>query len=93
MGVSFETCLRRRGDVMMGRRCYILLRRRCDAPIRPRRDAPLRRLGGVPSRRRWVFHFRRHWDVQRDVASTSPRRLNARWVPSSSGYVSVLFNS
>ena len=63
MGVSFETCLRRRGDVMMGRRCYVLLRRRYDVPIRRRRDAPLRRLGDVPSRRCWVFHLRRTCDV------------------------------
>ena len=25
-------------------------------------------------------YLRRHWDVQRDVAATSPRRLNAGWV-------------
>ena len=24
-------------------------------------------------------YLRRHWDVQRDVAATSPQRLNARW--------------
>ena len=24
-------------------------------------------------------YLRRHWDVQRDVAATSPRRLNAGW--------------
>ena len=58
MGVSFKTCLRRRGDVMMGRHCYVLLRRRDDVPIRRRGDAPLRRLGDVLSRRHWVFHFR-----------------------------------
>ena len=58
MGVSFETCLRPRGDVMMGRCCYVLLRRRYDVPIRRLGDAPLRRLGDVPSRRRWVFYLR-----------------------------------
>ena len=82
MGVSFETCLRRRGDVMVGRRCYVLLRRRYDVPIRSRRDAPLRRLDDVSSRCRWVFRLRRTYnvsDVQRDVAATSPRRLHAGW--------------
>ena len=58
MGVSFETCLGRRGDVMMGRCCYVLLRRPYDVPIRRRGDAPLTRLGDVPSRRRWVFYLR-----------------------------------
>ena len=58
MGVSFETCLRRRGDVLMGRRCYVLLRRGHDVPIRRRGDVSLRRLGNVPPRRRWVFHLR-----------------------------------
>ena len=24
-------------------------------------------------------YLRRHWNVQRDVAATSPRRLNAGW--------------
>ena len=58
----------------MGRHCFVFLRRRYDVPIRRRRDASLRRLGDVPSRRRWVFHLR-----QRDVAATSPQRLNAEW--------------
>ena len=51
MGVSFETCLRRRGDVLMGRRHYVLMRRHHDIPTRRREDVPLRRLGGVPLRR------------------------------------------
>ena len=79
MGVSFETCLRRRGDVLMGRRCYVLLRRRLDVSIRRRGDVPLRRLGDVPTRRRWVFHLGRTC-VQRDVVTTSPRRHIAGWV-------------
>ena len=74
MGVSFETCLRRRGDVMMGRRCYVLLRRRYDVPIRRRRDTPLRRLGDVPSRFCWVFHLRRTCDVAGTYRGTSLRR-------------------
>ena len=42
---------------------------------------PLRRLSDVLLRRRWVFdtYPRRHWDVQRDVVTTSPRRLVAGW--------------
>ena len=71
LGVSFETCVRRRGHVMMGHRFYVLLRRRYDVPIRRRRDAPLRRLGDVPSRRRWVFHLRRTCDVAGTYRETS----------------------
>ena len=52
MSVSFETFLKRRGDILMGRCCYVPLRRRYDVPIRRRGDVPLRRLGDVPSRRR-----------------------------------------
>ena len=81
MGVSVETCLRRRRDVMLGRRYYVFLRRPFDDPIRRCRDAPLRRLGDVLSRRRWVVsletYLRHHRDVQRDNAATSPQRLNA----------------
>ena len=79
LGVSFETCLRRRRDVLMGRRCYVLLRRRYDVPIRRRGDVPLRHLGDVPMRRRWVFHLRRTYDVARDVVTTLPRCLIAGW--------------
>ena len=74
MGVSFKACLRRRGDVMMGRRCYVLLRRRYDVPIRCRGDTPLRRLGDIPSRLRWVFHLRRTCDVTGTYRKTSLRR-------------------
>ena len=63
MSVSFETCLRHRGDVLMRRRCYVLLRRRHDVSIRRCGDVPLRCLGDVPPRRRWVFHLRRACDV------------------------------
>ena len=51
-GVSFETCCRCRGDVLMGPSCYILLRCRQDAPIRRHVYIPLRSLGDV-SPRRW----------------------------------------
>ena len=80
MGVSFETYLRRRGDVLMGRRHYVPLRRRHNIPIRRREDVPLRRLGSVPLRRRWVFHLRRTCDVSEMYRETSPRRLVAGWV-------------
>ena len=81
MGVSFETCLRRRGDVMMGRRCYVFLRRRY--------DAPQRRLGDVPSRRRWVFHLRRTCDVAGTYRETSLRRRDDVLMP---GGKRVTFN-
>ena len=81
MGVSFKTCLRRRGDVMMGRRCYVLLRRRYDVPIRRRRDTPLTRLGEIPSRRRWVFHLRRNCDVAGTYRETSRRRRHDVLMP------------
>ena len=74
LGVSFKTCLRRRGDVMMGRHCYVLLRRRYDVPIRRRRDAPLRRLGDVLSRRCWVFLLRRTCNVAGMYRETSLQR-------------------
>ena len=66
--------MRRRGDVMVGRRCYVLLRRRYDVPMRRRRDAPLRRLGDVLSRGRWVFHLRRTCNVAGTYRETSLRR-------------------
>ena len=81
LGVPFETCLRRRGDVMMGRRRYVLLRRCYDVPIRRRRDAPLRRLGDVPSRRHWVFHLRRTCDVAGTYRETSLRRRHDVLMP------------
>ena len=74
MGVSFETSLRRRGDVLMGRRCYVLLRRRHDVPIRRRGDIPLRCLGDIPRRRRWVFHLGHTCDVAGMYRGTSLRR-------------------
>ena len=71
LSVSFETCLKRRGDVLMGRHCYVLLRRGYDVPIRRRGDLPLRRLGDVPSRRLGCFIWDvRRWDVQTHVVMT-----------------------
>ena len=71
MGVSFETCLRRRGDVLMRRRHSVPLRRRHDILIRRREDVPLRRPGDVLLRRRWVFHLRRNYDVAGTYRETS----------------------
>ena len=76
MGVLFETFLRRRGDVLMGRRCYVLLRRRYDVPIRSRGDVPLRHLGDVQSSCRWVFDLERICDVASTYRETSIRRRN-----------------
>ena len=76
MGVSFETCLRRRGDVLMGRRHYVPMRRRHDISIRRREDVPLRRLGNVSVRRRWVFHLRLTCDVAGTYRETSLRHLH-----------------
>ena len=73
MGVSFETYLRRRGDVLMRRRHYVPLRRLHDIPIRCE-DVPLTRLRDVPLRRRWVFHLRRTCDVAGTYKETSLRR-------------------
>ena len=58
LDISFETCLRHRGDVLMGCRYYFALRRRENISIWHCRDVPLTHLGGVPTRRRWLFHLR-----------------------------------
>ena len=81
MGVSFETYLRRRGDVVMGRRHYVPLRRRHDIPIRRREDVPLRRLGDVSLRHRWVFHLRRTCDVAGMYKETLLRRRHDVLLP------------
>ena len=60
LGVSFETYLRRLGDVLMGRPYSVLLRRRHDVPIKLCREVPLKRLGDGLC---WVFHLRRTCDV------------------------------
>ena len=73
MGVSFETYLRRRGDVLIGRHYYVPLRRRHNIPIRRREDELLRCLGDVPLRRRWVFHLRLTCDVAETYRETSFR--------------------
>ena len=82
LGASFEICFRRCGNVLMGRRHNVLLRRRHGIIIR-HGDVPLRRLGDAPVRRRRAFHLRHTCDVagtlQRDIVTTSPGRLAARW--------------
>ena len=81
LGVSFETCLRRREDVLMRRCCYILLRRHHDVPTRCRGDVPRRRLNDVPSRRRWVFHLRRICDVAGTYREASLQRRHDVLLP------------
>ena len=81
MGVSFETYLRRRRDILMGRRHYVPLRRRHNIPIRRREDIPLRRPGDVPLRRRWVLHLRRTCDVAGTYRETSLRRRHDVLLP------------
>ena len=71
LGVSFETCFRRSGDVLMGRCYYILLRRHQDFPIRRCGGIPLRHLGVVPPRYCWVYYFRRTCDVAGMYRETS----------------------
>ena len=66
----FETCLRRRWDALMGRRCYILLRRHHDVPIRCRGDVPLRSLG--------TFHGELVGCFLWDVTATSLERTERR---------------
>ena len=74
MGVLFEACLRRRGDLLMGRHHYVPMRRHQDIPIRRSEDVLLRRLGDVPLRRSWVFHLRRTCDVTGTYRETLLRR-------------------
>ena len=74
LGVSLETFLRHRVDVLIGRRCYVLLRHCYTVPIRRCGDLPLRRLGDAPVTRCWVFHLRRTCDVTGTYRETSLRR-------------------
>ena len=71
MGVSFETCLRRHRDVLMGRLHNVLLIRRSGILIRRRGDVPLRGLGDLPVRRHWVFYLRRTCEVVGTYIETS----------------------
>ena len=74
MGVPFETFLKRRGGLLMGRRSYVPLRRRYDVPIRRRGNVPLRRLGDVSLRIRSVFYLGRTCNVAGTYRETSLRR-------------------
>ena len=74
MGVSFETYLRRRGDVLMRRRHYV--------PLRRGHDIPTRRCEDVPLRRHWVFHLRRTCDVAVTYKKTSLQRRHDVLLPS-----------
>ena len=80
-GGSFETCLRRHGDVLMRHRCYVLLRRRYDVPIGRCGDVPVRRLGDVPPTRRWVLHLRSTCDVTGTYRETFLRRRHDVLLP------------
>ena len=90
MGVSFETYLRRRGDVLMRRRHYVPLRRGHDIPIRRREDVPLRRLDDVPLRRHYVFHLRRTYDLAGTYKKTSLRRRHEVLLPVGNWYLLAL---
>ena len=86
LGVSFEACFRRLGNVLMGPRWYAILRRYHDVPVRCRGDFPLRCLGDIQPRRCWVFHLRRTCDVTEtyrrrcyDVATTSCCPMGIKW--------------
>ena len=90
LGVSFQTCLRRHGDVLMGGRCYVLLRRHHDISIRRHRDVPLSHLGDVPTRRRWVFHLGHICHVARTYRETSLQRCNDVSLPGGEVYVYLM---
>ena len=83
LGVSFETNVRRRGDVLMGRRHYVSLRRH-EIPISYREDVPLRRLGDISLRRCGVFHLRRTFDVTETYRETFVRRRRDVLLPGGS---------
>ena len=72
LGVPFETCLRRRGDVLMGRLCFVLLRCYHDVPKRCREEhVPLRRLGETLLSVSFETYLRRRWVVQREYVNVA----------------------
>ena len=83
LGVSFDTCLAVEEtywwDVVVTS-SWELSRRSNKVSWRRTTETSWRRSTvtslGVSSE----TYLRRHWDVQRDVAATSPRRLNAEWI-------------
>ena len=86
LGASFETCLRLRGDILMGRLHKVSLIRRHDILIRCRGDVPLGRFGDVPMRRPWVFHTRRTCKVTGTYRETSLQRRHNILLPGGSVY-------
>ena len=81
LGVSFETCLRDRGDVLIRRRHYVPMRRHHDVPIRRREYVPLRRYGDVPLTRCWAFTFRHTFHVTGTNRETSLPRCQDILLP------------
>ena len=90
MGVSFETCFRRHGDVLMGPHCYVLLRHRHKVPIRCCGEIPLRRLGDVVPGRCWVFHLRHTCNVTGTYRETSLQRCYDVLLPGGTCYFHLL---
>ena len=81
LSVSFETCLRGRGDALIGRCCYVVLRRHDDVSIRRHGDKSLRRLGDIPPRRHWVFHLRPTYEVSWTYRETLLQRCHNVLLP------------
>ena len=83
-GVSFESCLRRRGDVLMGLRYCVLLRRRHDVLICNLVETyhwdVLATFIEMSLGVSFGTYLQRRWDVQRDVLTMSSQRLVAGWV-------------
>ena len=93
--VSFETCLRRRGDKLIGRCCYVPLRRRHNIQIRRRGNVLLRHLSYFVGCFIWDMPATSLGRTER-VVTTSSRRLVAGWVSSSfccyKFYISMFFH-
>ena len=81
MGVSFETKLRSRVDLLMGRRCYLLSRGCHNIPIRRRGDKALSRLDNVPLKCHWVFHFTHICNITGTKRGTSLHRRHNVLLP------------
>ena len=80
LGVSFEICLRRRGDILIVIPCYVVVH--ChDLPIKRLEDLSPRRLGDVPPRRQWVFCLRLTCNVAGTYRETSLQRRHNVLLP------------
>ena len=75
LGVSFQTCLKRRRDMLMGRHG----------------DVSLRHLGDVSPRLRWLFRLRRTFDVNGTYRETLWRFYRVLLLDESSFMVRLLF--